>query len=200
MVRSPILSCAWFAETAKRNVISQFADAFFERFDPDAPRKRTSPAAQPRNAALLTVPVSAATFFFQPSVTTVPESVCVSSKLKTGIVTSTPATFPSPSTPIAPPKSGASFGAFAVVPSDWFMCIVPPPVSNDVEYESSPSPPSSPPDEPVDAYSALTLHVVELTRSSTSTDSNDMPVTVFDFAFVRAAARAASSSAASKTR
>ena len=127
----------WLGETAKRKVISHGADAFFDRFWPDAPRKRTSPAANPLNDERFTVPVRAATLFLYEVVTREPAIVCVSVKLRTGIVTSTPLTFPSLSTSIAPLKSGASFGTFATVLSDWLRCIVPPPVSKAKDEVSS---------------------------------------------------------------
>ena len=85
----------------------------------------------------------AATDFLYEVETLDPFMTCVSVKFNTGIVTSTPFTFPSLSTSIAPLKSGASFGTLLTVFKDWLRCIVPPPVSNANEEVSSSSSGSS---------------------------------------------------------
>ena len=51
---SPTVMFVRFGLAAKRKVISQSSSP---RLEPEAPRNRHSPAAQPLNAALLTVPV-----------------------------------------------------------------------------------------------------------------------------------------------
>ena len=99
-------------------MISHGESFFFPRFVPDAPRKRTSPAEKPRKPERFTVPVRAATDFLYEVETLDPFMTCVSVKFNTGIVTSTPFTFPSLSTSIAPLKSGASFGTFETVFKD----------------------------------------------------------------------------------
>ena len=128
-----------------------------------------------------------------------PAIVCVSVKLRTGIVTSTPLTFPSLSTSIAPLKSGASFGTFETVLSDWLRCIVPPPVSNANDDVSSAVSGVSGVSPSSASYTALTFHVSSLIRSVTSRLSSTIPDTVCDAAFDRAAESAASSFSAPNT-
>ena len=97
-------------------------------------------------------------------------------------------------------KSGASFGTFETVLSDWLRCIVPPPVSNANEDVSSPVSGVSGVSPSSASYTAFTFHVSSFMRSVTSRLSRTIPDTVCDAAFDRAAASASSSLSAPNTR